>query len=65
MEVIEFLDSRISEAIRPYQLEALDNINRYLDSDSNKQALIKMPMGTGKTVIISIASAFSPILTIV
>ncbi|AIF45164.1 DEAD/DEAH box helicase [Virgibacillus sp. SK37] len=60
MELINFLDNRIQDAVRPYQLDALDNINRYLYSDSNKQALIKMPMGTGKTVIIAIAAAFFP-----
>ncbi|MEI5915358.1 DEAD/DEAH box helicase family protein [Bacillus albus] len=60
MESIDFLNDELKHALRPFQLQGLNYINNYINSDSNKQALIKMPMGTGKTAIIAIAAAYHP-----
>jgi superfamily II DNA or RNA helicase len=43
-------------ALRPYQIDALAKINDYINSDSSKHALIKMPMGTGKSIVIAVVS---------
>ncbi|WP_410497282.1 DEAD/DEAH box helicase family protein [Cellulosilyticum sp. ST5] len=45
--------------MRDYQRHAIDTIEKYLSSDSQKQALIKMPTGTGKTGVIAVASHMS------
>ncbi len=36
------------------QVKALDLVARYFDSASTKQALVRMPTGTGKTAVISV-----------
>jgi superfamily II DNA or RNA helicase len=49
----------VKEKISQPQLEAIEVIEEYLNSDGNKyQALVKMPTGTGKTGIIGIVSNF-------
>lgn len=60
MEFGELIDRAVFTALRPYQKTALLKINQYVSSDSMKQALIKMPMGTGKSTIIAVTSAFLP-----
>lgn len=38
--------------LRGYQIDALNMISKYINSRSQKQSLIKMPTGTGKTLLI-------------
>ncbi|MGO3374212.1 DEAD/DEAH box helicase [Brochothrix thermosphacta] len=42
--------------MRDSQIEALNKIEEYLGSDSQEQALIAMPTGTGKTAIMALIS---------
>lgn len=58
MELDKQLDEELLSALRPYQKGALVNINQYLSSGSDQQALIKMPMGTGKSTIIAVTSSY-------
>lgn len=46
--------SRISSKLRHYQIKAIETSLSYLKSTSDKQALIKMPTGTGKTFVIGV-----------
>ncbi|WP_236810259.1 DEAD/DEAH box helicase [Bacillus altitudinis] len=48
--------SRISSKLRPYQIKAIETSLSYIKSSSDKQALIKMPTGTGKTFVIGVLS---------
>jgi superfamily II DNA or RNA helicase len=51
--------STIEEILFPFQIDALNMSSSYLESDSKDQALIKMPTGTGKTLLIGfIANLF-------
>lgn len=50
-ESIELLEN-----LRSYQVDALNKVANYLENDSESQFLVKMPMGTGKSVLISILS---------
>lgn len=50
------LEDDLVNALRPYQLEALSKIKQYINNDSIKQALVKMPMGTGKSTVIAVTS---------
>ncbi len=43
----EFTDKMLS-----HQIKALSIVEKYIKSNSKKHALIKMPTGTGKTVMI-------------
>jgi superfamily II DNA or RNA helicase len=43
--------------LRDYQINALEMLSKYLNSNSQKQSLIKMPTGTGKTLIIAFISS--------
>lgn len=55
------LNEGLLKALRPYQIEALSMIRQYISSDSMKQALVKMPMGTGKSTVIAVTgSELSP-----
>lgn len=48
--------------LRDYQIKALEMLSNYINSDSQKQSLIKMPTGTGKTLIIAfIASKYTKV----
>ncbi|MCS0823916.1 DEAD/DEAH box helicase family protein [Cytobacillus firmus] len=58
MEFVNQLDEELSSALRPYQKDALLTIYQYLSSGSEQQALIKMPMGTGKSTIIAVTSSY-------
>ncbi|HCF52936.1 MAG TPA: hypothetical protein DEU03_07205 [Bacillus sp. (in: Bacteria)] len=60
MKSTDFLDDELKHALRPFQLQGVNCINDYINSNSDKQALIKMPMGTGKTAIIAVAAAYYP-----
>ncbi|MFG6497569.1 DEAD/DEAH box helicase family protein [Fictibacillus sp. UD] len=51
------LDKDLLTALRPYQIEALCMIRQYISSDSMKQALVKMPMGTGKSTVIAVTGS--------
>ncbi|WP_318509130.1 DEAD/DEAH box helicase [Bacillus sp. T3] len=51
------LDEGLLKALRPYQIEALSMIRQYISSDSMKQALVKMPMGTGKSTVIAVTGS--------
>lgn len=61
MKQLEELKNQIGEqmyaALRPYQQDALLTIYHYVSSQSTNQALIKMPMGTGKSTLIAITSS--------
>ncbi|RJS53923.1 hypothetical protein CJ480_19790 [Bacillus subtilis] len=48
--------SRISSKLRDYQIKAIETSLSYIKSSSDKQALIKMPTGTGKTFVIGVLS---------
>ncbi|KOP79894.1 hypothetical protein AMS60_16225 [Bacillus sp. FJAT-21945] len=48
--------SKISSKLRPYQIKAIETSLSYIKSSSDKQALIKMPTGTGKTFVIGVLS---------
>ncbi|AMA54530.1 DEAD/DEAH box helicase [Bacillus inaquosorum] len=50
------LDEDLIKALRSYQNEALLMIGQYISSVSMKQALVKMPMGTGKSTVIAVTS---------
>lgn len=50
--------SVISSKLRTYQLKAIETSLRYIKSSSVKQALIKMPTGTGKTFVIGVLALF-------
>lgn len=43
-------------ALWPHQRKAVEMIHKYLESDSLGSALIRMPMGTGKTGVMAIAA---------
>lgn len=46
----------ISKYVKDYQNEAIKVIKKYLNSNSKKHCLVKLPTGTGKTGIIAIAA---------
>jgi len=48
----------LSNRLRPYQIKAVEKSLSYIKSSSLNQALIKMPTGTGKTIIIGVLSSF-------
>jgi superfamily II DNA or RNA helicase len=51
------LDSdKIKQCVRKYQRDAIEVVERYLGSNSNNQAMVKMPTGTGKTGVIAAVS---------
>lgn len=58
MELENQLGEELSSVLRPYQKDALLTINKYLNSGSELQALIKMPMGTGKSTVIAVTSSY-------
>ena len=48
--------AKISPKLRPYQIKAIETSLSYIKSSSRKQALIKMPTGTGKTFVMGVLS---------
>ena len=60
MSINDFLHQRLIHALRPYQLSGLNCVNNYINSNSDKQALIKSPMGTGKTAMIGVVASYFP-----
>lgn len=50
--------SIISSKLRTYQIKAIETSLSYIKSSSAKQALIKMPTGTGKTFVIGVLALF-------
>lgn len=50
--------SIISSKLRTYQVKAIETSLSYIKSSSAKQALIKMPTGTGKTFVIGVLALF-------
>lgn len=41
----------LEEVMFDFQIEALNLISRYINSNTKEHALIKMPTGTGKTLL--------------
>ncbi|WHX24912.1 DEAD/DEAH box helicase family protein [Virgibacillus halodenitrificans] len=50
--------STLCDKLRKYQIKAIETSLSYIKSNSTKQALIKMPTGTGKTFVISVLALF-------
>ncbi|QWH15290.1 DEAD/DEAH box helicase (plasmid) [Bacillus mycoides] len=42
-----------TDKLFPHQIEAIEMLEKYIKSTSKKHALVKLPTGTGKTVVIS------------
>lgn len=50
--------SILSPKLRDYQIKAIEKSISYIKSDSSDHALIKMPTGTGKTIVIGVLAYF-------
>ncbi|MFS0667217.1 DEAD/DEAH box helicase family protein [Peribacillus frigoritolerans] len=51
-------NDELTEVLTGYQIDALNIATTYINSKSEEQALIKMPTGTGKTIILGFLSHF-------